>query len=519
MTQRKQAILLFSILMFCYAYVHQRPGWNQNSRLDLLHALFVHQTFKIDAYHENTGDKSIHDGHYYSDKAPGIVFLALPAFALSAGLLHLLDVPLDSEKGWLASDWITTAGSVGVITALGGVAMFLFLCRLVEQRYAFLTTYVVFLGAAPFPYATMLFSHAAVIGLICIALWAIADDVFMQRMLNTPPAAPANSLPVNLCAERGRPRPPVRPDGFAQTWASALRRFCRRASSRAQDAPPQSAFRNPQFPRVLLAGLCCGLAIASEYTAATAAGGILALALLTSFKRGLLLALAAIPPLLLIPAYNWICFGGPLAFGYHHLALTEFQEMNNGLFGITWPPKLSSAYLILFSPARGLFFWTPFFLMAFLGFKFLIKTIPKLAYVSLAVTIVYIIAISGYYMPSGGAALGPRHLAPMLPFIILATTLGVIQVPKIGVLLACCSLLLVITGTIIGAMPPERIKNPLFDFFWPQLEYRPTALIAGFFLTWTCLAFSFLGSMLRKPIQNMPVIVKRDKGVVPPPIK
>src|SRR4026208_2023995 len=75
---RKQAILIFCLLMFCYSYVHQRPGWNQNSRLDLLHAIFVHKTLKIDAYHENTGDKSIHNGHYYSDKAPGIVVLALP---------------------------------------------------------------------------------------------------------------------------------------------------------------------------------------------------------------------------------------------------------------------------------------------------------------------------------------------------------------------------------------------------------------------------------------------------------
>jgi len=183
LSNKQLALLLFAFLLFCYSYVHQRPGWNQNSRLNLLHALFVHHTFKIDAYHENTGDKSVHDGHYYSDKAPGIVFVALPAFALSAGILHLLDVPLDSAKGWFISDWITTAGSVGVITALGGAAMFLFLCRLVERRYAFLTTYVVFLGSLPFPYATMLFSHAAVIGFICIALWAIADDFFMQRMM------------------------------------------------------------------------------------------------------------------------------------------------------------------------------------------------------------------------------------------------------------------------------------------------------------------------------------------------
>jgi len=77
-------------------------GWNQNSRLDLLHALFVQKTFKIDQYHENTGDKSVHDGHYYSDKAPGIVFIALPAFAVSVAVLNILDIPLDSPRGWLA---------------------------------------------------------------------------------------------------------------------------------------------------------------------------------------------------------------------------------------------------------------------------------------------------------------------------------------------------------------------------------------------------------------------------------
>src|SRR5882724_5515943 len=199
---RKQAILLFCLLFFCYAYIHQGMGWNQNSRLDLLHALFVQKTFKIDQYHENTGDKSVHDGHYYSDKAPGIVFIALPAFAVSVAVLNILDIPLDSPRGWLASSWITTIGSVGLLTALGGAAMFLLLCRFVEQKYAFMTTMVTFLGAAPFPYATMLFSHAAVIGLICVALWSIADERFLSRMVadgivgtSSPSSISANEKP------------------------------------------------------------------------------------------------------------------------------------------------------------------------------------------------------------------------------------------------------------------------------------------------------------------------------------
>ena len=442
---RKQAILLFCVLMFCYAYVHQGLGWNQNSRLDLLRGIFLHGTFKIDADHENTGDKSVHNGHYYSDKAPGIAFLALPAYAVCLGVLKVFDIPVDSPRGWLIQSWITTVGSVGWITALGGVAMFLFLCRLVEPRYAWLTTYVVFLGAAPFPYATMLFSHAAVIGLICIALWAIADDQFMHRMTR-------RAFP--LSASDGE-RAGVRCDS---TQNSKLRT----QNSNA---------------RHLLAGLCCGLAIASEYTSATAAGGVLALAFLTNWRRGLILALSAIPPLLLIPSYNWACFGGPLAFGYHNLALPAFQKMNEGLFGITWPPKLSAAYLILLSPERGLFLWTPFFLVAVFGIWRLRKLSSPLFWISVLVFTMQVLFISGYYMPNGGAALGPRHLAPVLPFIGVAACIAVTRNPKTSLVLGYYSLLLTGGATILGAMPPEQTTSPLIEFYIPNLaigEHAPS---------------------------------------------
>jgi hypothetical protein len=223
------------------------------------------------------------------------------------------------------------------------------------------------------------------------------------------------------------------------------------------------------FKRHALAGLCCGLAISSEYTEAIAVGGVLTLALLTSFKRGLVLVLAAIPPLLLIPLYNWACFGGPLAFGYHHLALEQFQEMNKGLFGITLPPKASAAYLILFSPARGLFFWTPFFLMAFFGLRSLFATSRKLFLVSTVVAILHAISISGYYMPSGGGALGPRHLAPMLPFLTVLALVGFHRCLRIGFFLGYSSIVLTGLATLINAMPSQHIPNPLLEVYVPGI--------------------------------------------------
>jgi hypothetical protein len=397
-----------------------------------------------------------------------MVFLALPAFAAAAGILHVLDVPLDSPKGWLASDWIATAGSVGLITALGGVAMFVFLCGLVEQRYAFLTTYVVFLGAAPFPYATMLFSHAAVIGILCIALWAIADPVFWPRMIRTNRLGHYSS-PTGV-GEGGR---------RAGEGCGAENNLHGEEAKLPSTLNSQPSTNTPWLLRHLVAGLCCGLAISSEYTAAIAAGGVLALALFTSFKRGAVLALAAIPPLLLIPIYNWLCFGGPLAFGYHHLALTEFQEMNKGLFGITFPPKLSAAYLILLSPERGLFFWTPFFLMAFFGLKPLWKESRNAFWVMSVVVVLQVISISGYYMPSGGGALGPRHLGPALPFLTVCGVLGCRRWPNLGVLLGSYSLLLTGIATLIEAMPPEDRPDLLWVIYPGMLARNHVAHTIG----------------------------------------
>jgi len=433
---RSKALLVFFLLLLAYSYIHQGPGWNQNSRLDLLHAAFINKTLQIDAYQTNTGDKSYEGGHYYSEKPPGIAVLATPAFAISLLILDCFGLPPDSTNGWFVSGWITTVGSVGLITALGGVAMFVFLRRIVEEHYALTATITVFLGACPFPYATMLFSHAAIVGLICIALWAIGDDCFFS--IHQPNA----------------PR--------------ASRRFLS-----AEDSARNASFSG----RHLLAGACCGLAIASEFTSATAAGAVLALASLTTVKRGLLVAAGAVLPLLLIPAYNTACFGSPLAFGYQHLISTEFQGMNHGLFGITFPPKLSAAYLILLSPQRGLFFWTPFFLIVFAGLRLFLQSASTLFWTSLIILIVHIVCIAGYYMPSGGAALGPRHLAPILPFLALCSIFGLRRYPILGFMLGLWSILLTGIATSISAKPPESISNPLSEFYLPCLlsnQFRDT---------------------------------------------
>jgi hypothetical protein len=164
--------LLFLALFLPYSYFNHSDGWNQGVRLAELHAIVLKHTIRIDAYHQHTGDKAYINGHYYSEKAPAMVAAALPAFALTVWTQQLLGVDPDGEAGWRMSAWIATAGSVGLLAALGGVAFFDLLHARFDLLTAMIGTFGLFLGSLTWPYATSLFAHAGTIGLLCIALWA-----------------------------------------------------------------------------------------------------------------------------------------------------------------------------------------------------------------------------------------------------------------------------------------------------------------------------------------------------------
>lgn len=175
------AALVFLSLFVPFAYFNHSDGWNQGARLAELHAIALQGTLQIDKYHEVTGDKAVIDGHYYSEKAPAIVAMALPAFAATAWLQRMMGVDPDSPAGWRVSQWIATAGSVGLVAALGGAFFFLLLLGPLGAPLALLATYAVFLGTIAFPYATAMFAHAGTIGLLSMALSAVLDRPSPKR--------------------------------------------------------------------------------------------------------------------------------------------------------------------------------------------------------------------------------------------------------------------------------------------------------------------------------------------------
>ena len=168
----RDAVLVFVSLFVPFVYFNHSDGWNQGARLSELRAIVLRGTLSIDAYHDVTGDKALIDGHYYSEKAPALVLMAMPTFSATVAAERLIGMDPDSPEGWRLSQWVATAGSVGLLAALGGVAFFALLVPQLGVPIALVSTYGVFLGSLTFPYATAMFAHGGTIGLLCIALWA-----------------------------------------------------------------------------------------------------------------------------------------------------------------------------------------------------------------------------------------------------------------------------------------------------------------------------------------------------------
>jgi hypothetical protein len=490
------ALGLALLVLASGAYMHQPPSKCPTalSRLDLLHAM-AKGRINIDAYHENTPDKAACGGHFYSDKAPGTVVLAAPAFFAGAGLLKLCGVTLDSDRGWLYSSWIASVGSIGIISALGAAALFAWLVPRAGPRPALITSLALFLGAAPLPYATMMFSHSLVVGCIAVALWAMdrngergtkSGDREAVEIRETPATSFSNT---SACSEYSA----VKESGPTSEGDRGIHGIHGKVQSLTGLSPRFRGFVS-QHRFDLVAGFACGWALASEYTAGIVLIGLFLRLVSDGWRRAIPFCLAAMPPLLLIPLYSWLCFGNPFVLPYS--LNNSFPEMRHGLYAIKWP-DVETAYNLLFSPTRGLFFWTPFLAMAAVGYWKLIETNRRLFWLTYAVPLLQIMVISGrtWDWPAG-PTLGPRYLAPILPLLALPCALGVARLPRIGMLFGLYSILITTVATLTNASPPASYFNPLtqlhLSLLWKGelvpnlglvLGLRPWAAVALFCAT------------------------------------
>lgn len=389
------AALLFVSLLFPFAYFNHSDGWNQGARLAELHAIVLQGTLAIDTYHQVTGDKAVIGGHYYSEKAPAIVVMALPAFVATVVGQRMAGIDPDSPEAWRVSNWTATAGSVGIVAAMGGVAFFSLLRQRMNGFVALMATYALFLGSIAFPYTTAMFAHGATIGLLAIALWAVLSG------------------------------------------KSAARDYT--------------------------AGLAAGLAVASEYPAIIPCAAMALYLTHANPTRAWRYGLALVPAAILILANNYLIAGSPFAVGYGtNPAFPEITASNT--FGFHRPDREALQHLV-WGEYRGLFFWSPVLLMALPGVVVLFREDWRTASMIILVFVLQLLQVASFYSWFGGHAIGPRYLAPAIPFVGLAAAYGIKHFPIPGALLAAASVALMGLVAAIAIDPPQDVLTPLQSFY------------------------------------------------------
>lgn len=453
----RAGLALLVLLVACYSYfIYRGPMWNPDSRMALIFALVDRHSLSIDEYHEITEDKSFANGHYYSDKAVGTSLLGAPIYLLfKPGLFSSLP-----PEAYFMVRYLITFFVISIPSSLLGIIFFSFLPEFgVTGLSRLVATMGLSLGTIAFPYSTVFFGHQLAATLLFAAFVLIyrfrrEAQNGVQRWSYLPLAGLLTGYAVTT------EYPAMIAVIFLSLYAilGYARDVCQSkdtGASRERDL--EAPGDRPVRPR---GG---GWATPTRLTATLTPHRQLIVRGLGLWTAGLL------PPAAILMTYNTIAFGGPLSQGYAHLGgAPEFiQGMSRGFLGITYP-SLSALWGITLSPYRGLFFLSPFLLLALTGWYQLRRGSRKIeACLSAAVFIAFLLFNTSYFQWDGGYSLGPRHLIPALPFLALLAAVGISRAPAIGALLVALSSLIIWLFMSTNPFPGPEYTNPLFDVAIP----------------------------------------------------
>jgi hypothetical protein len=397
--------------------------WNADTHVYLTASIVDRASLNIDPFAKLTGDIASAHGHYYADKAPGLSLAAVPIYALirvlylhGATYLSALSAPAGGPDVDIVRYWLAVAFSAiptGVIAAL-----LVWMARRMGAGagWSVALGLIYGLGTNARAFASLFFSHQFT---ACLIFSAYA---LLFR---------------------------VRRGELDDRWT-------------------------------IFAGFLLGYAIVTEDPALIALI-VLGVYVLSAHGRGRrllgLLALGVAPAALIYMVYNAVAFGSPLALGYSHLAGPDvFQQgQAQGVFGVTYP-HLEAIWQTTFGPYRGLFLLSPVLLLAIPGLVLLYRRSGWRAdaLVCAAIGLGFFLFNWSYFAWDGGYSMGPRHLLPAVPFLVLP--LAELVRPErargwrlMTGALGAYSILVVEVSAAVTPQFDQRLPSPLTQWVLPRL--------------------------------------------------
>jgi hypothetical protein len=425
----RAACLLGFVSLLSFLYFYEGGGWNQNSRFDLLRAIVEQHTLRIDDYHENTQDKAHFQGHYYSDKAPGLVFLAVPFAMVARPALRMAGVAPRPARGELALSYVVSACVVALPTALAVVCLFFLGLRFGGSA-----------AGAAFGAATM--------------------------GLGTPMWAYASLF-----------------------WAHALVAACLIFAFAAALKVRDSSGARADFLWALAVGLAAGWATVTEYPAAPASALLALLAVWQVWPRGNAarwqviagVSLGSAICLAVLLSYLHAAFGSfRPSYSYYDPNSFAFMQQR-GYFGLTYPHP-DRLLKLLFGCSRGLFFASPVALAAPVGLWWLWKEKSHrgAAVTAAAITLYYLLFNASFYWWKAGLCFGPRYAGACIPLLGIGMAVTWRRArpawQRVLIGLALCSVFLALIVISTTSQLSMQDSCPIAHSSWPAFWSGQMAL-------------------------------------------
>jgi len=350
-------------------------NWNSVTRVAFGLSLVEDGSPDINKYIYVTGDKALYQGNFYSDKAPGMTFSALPAIAASKLYLNstVKNYRWINQRGNLTPFFffvtqIATIATSGLLTALAALALYFIAIKLgVGLGGATFGALAFGLATPAWGWATSFFGHASTTSCLFLGL------VLILYLLNT---FPSKVRDIVL--------------GFAS-------------------------------------GALLSWAVVIDYTSAPVSAMISVYGIIYAWKwdRGRFFrvfmsafagAVIFIMPLLL---YHYIIYDDPFTTGYRYH--TTFEATKKGFYGISLP-RASVLSRLMIDIRRGMLWYSPLLLLTPYAIykQFRLPGQKGLAILVFVITMYYLIWNAGYIYWTGGSTTVPRFLTPILPFLCLS---------------------------------------------------------------------------------------------------
>lgn len=225
-----------------------------------------------------------------------------------------------------------------------------------------------------------------------------------------------------------------------------------------------------------LAGLLAGAAVVTEYTVAPVALLLASFGAWTARDRSRAAAwivLGALPMVVALGAYHHAAFGHPLATGYSFVENRTFREWHaQGFMGVA-APSLTALAGNLFHAGRGLFAFSPVLLVAFAALPALWRRDRAVGNLTLWVVAAYLFLASAFLYQAWGWMLGPRHLTPLMPFLVAPLAIGIAEARR----LAGEGAGTIVAGVVAGLAAVSVGVNALCSVVFPHIpEHYQAAL-------------------------------------------